>query len=117
MALTVTSGLTEWDDCDSSTWTGDPTVGNDTDIFIEGIGSVGYDVDIETLRVFGPAGTSTDFSNNFVYAWMLSYSANDLDTKAAGGIQLCLEDSSGNQSYWYVGGSDTYSGGWEVCWV
>lgn len=114
MALTITSGLTEWDDCDTDNWTGDPTVGTDTDIFIEGTASIGYDVDIETLRVFGAAKTSTSLTNNFIYAWLLSYSANDLDTTANGGMQLCVEDSSGNQSCWYVGGSDNYAGGWEV---
>lgn len=114
MALTVTSGLTEWDDCDTANWTGDPTVGVDTDILIEGTGSIGVDVDIETIRIFGAAKTSTSLSNNFIYAWLLSYSASDLDTTANGGMQLCVEDGSGNQSCWYVGGADNYAGGWEV---
>lgn len=114
MALTVTSGLTEWDDCDTDNWTGDATVGNDTDFKIEGTGSTGFDVDIETLYVKGPDIASTDLSSNVIYFWFLSFSASTLDTKSAGGIQITAEDSSGNASYWYVGGSDTYSGGWEV---
>ena len=114
MALAVTSGLTEWDNCDTSNWTGDPTVGTDTDFKIEGTGCIGVDVDIETHRVFGATKTAVDLSANFIYMWMLSFSASTLDTKAAGGMQICVEDSTGNQSAWYVGGSDNYTGGWEV---
>jgi len=114
LALSLTSALTEWDDCDTVNWSGDPTVGLDTDFFIEGTGSIGFDVDIETLRVFGNTVTAVDLTNNFVYAWMLSFSAPTLDVTSAGGVQLCLADSSGNESYWYVGGSDNYPGGWQL---
>ena len=114
MALAVTSGLTEWDDCDTSNWTGDPTVGVDTDFKREGTGCIGIDVDIETHHMFGAAKTAVDLSSNYLYCWLLSFSASTLDTKALGGMQIAVEDGSGNQSYWYVGGSDTYTGGWEV---
>lgn len=114
MALTVTSGLTEWDDCDTDNWTGDPSVGLDTDFKIEGTGCIGIDVDIETHRMFGAAQTATSLASNYIYAWMFSFTASTLDTKAAGGMQICVEDGSGNQSCWYVGGNDNYTGGWEV---
>lgn len=114
MALAVTSGLIEWDDCDVDNWTGDTTVGVDADFKIEGTNCLGIDVDIETHRTFGAAKTAVDMTGDFMYVWMLSFSASTLDVKSAGGMQLCVEDGSGNQSAWYVGGSDNYTGGWEV---
>ena len=114
MALTVTDNLSEWDDCDTDNWTGDPTVGLDADFQREGTGCIGIDVDIETHRMFGASKTSTSLSSTFICAQFLSFSASTLDTKSAGGIQICVEDSSGNQSCWYVGGSDNYRGGWEL---
>lgn len=114
MALAITNNLNEWDDCDTDNWTGDPSVGLDTDFKIEGTGCIGIDVDIETHRMFGASKTAVDLSSNFIYVWILSFSAPTLDTTSAGGIQICVEDSSGNQSAWYVGGSDNYVGGWEV---
>lgn len=114
MALAVTSGLLTGDLCNTDNWTGDPSAGLDTDFQIEGTGCIGIDVDIETHQIFGAAQTAIDLTSNFIYAWMLSFSASTLDTKAAGGMQLLVEDSAGNQSGWYVGGSDNYNGGWEV---
>ncbi|MHA1812362.1 MAG: hypothetical protein ACTSYX_02895 [Candidatus Thorarchaeota archaeon] len=114
MALAVTSGLTEWDDCDVDDWTGDPSVGLEEDFHIEGVGCLGMDVDIETHQVFGAAVSFVNMSTQFIYMWMFSFTASTLDTKAAGGMQILVEDGSGNQSGWYVGGSDNYTGGWEV---
>jgi hypothetical protein len=118
MALTVTSGLTEYNDCDANTnWTTGSTL--DTDFKIEGTGCLGDDVDVATSHYTGPSMTAIDMSSatgtvHIIYAWMLCMTANTLDIKTNGGLRMVLEDSSGNQSYWYVGGSDTYPGGWEV---
>lgn len=114
MALTVTSPLTEWDDCDTNDWTGDTTVATDADFKIEGTNCIGIDVDIETHRMFGSARTATDLSGQAVYVWFLCMTQPTLDTQAAGGMQICVEDGSANQSCWYVGGKDTYSGGWDL---
>jgi hypothetical protein len=113
MALTVTSGLTEIDDCNVDDWTGDPTVGLDTDFQIYETGCIGIDVDIETHHMYGSTFTAADYSNRVIYVWILSFSGETLDTKAAGGIRIALSDGT-NESYWYVGGGDTYAGGWEV---
>ena len=79
----------------------------------EGTGFVGFDLDIETLHNFEVAITiPTDVTNQHLGSWIRVTNAGDLDTKANGGIRLCLRDSSGNESYFYVGGSDTYAGGW-----
>ena len=118
MALTVTSGLTEYNDCDQNTnWTTGSTL--DTDFNIEGSGCLGDDIDVTTSHYTGPSMTAVDMSTGTgtpqtIYAYMLCMTANTLDIKSNGGLRIVLEDSSGNQSYWYVGGSDTYPGGWEV---
>jgi len=79
----------------------------------EGTGFVGYDVDIETNHNFDTGTTiPLDMSGNHHGRWMRITNAGSVDSKANGGIRLCLRDGSGNESYWYVGGSDTYSGGW-----
>lgn len=114
MALTVSSGLTEIDDCDTDNWTGDPSIGLDTDFQIEGTGCIGMDVDIETIAAVSSSFTAADYSSRILYFWLFSFTASTLDTKAAGGMQIGVQDGSGNQSFWYVGGSDNYSGGWEV---
>lgn len=113
MALTVTSGLTELDDLNTDNWTGDPTVGIDNDFQIYETGCTGIDVDIETQHMFGATQTAASYANRVLYVWMLSFSASTLDIKANGGIRIALSDGT-NESYWYVGGSDTYAGGWEV---
>jgi len=113
MALTALDKTTVWDYCETDNWTGDATLGVDTDFYVEGSGSIAFDVDIETLRVFGASQTATNLSNTAIYAWLMVMTAPTLDTRAAGGMQICLRDNSGNESYWYVGGSDTYKGGWQ----
>ena len=108
MALTVTSGLTEYNDCDANTgWTVGSTL--DTDFKIEGTGCLGDDIDIATNHYVGPVITAVDMSTTkyTIYAYMFSFTASTLDTKANGGLRGVLEDSSGNQSYWYVGGANT----------
>lgn len=114
MALVVTSNLILLDACDSGTWTGIGAPGIDSDIKKEGSGSIGVDTDIETNAFYSPAFTSIDLSNVACYAYMLCLTASFLDTKANGGMRMGLRDSLGNESYWYVGGSDVYVGGWEV---
>ena len=118
MALTVTSPLTNYNVCDVNTgWTVGSTV--DPDFMIEGVACLADDVDITTSHYTGPAMTAVDMSvatgiPQTLYAWMLCLTAITLDIKSAGGLRIVAEDSLGNQSYWYVGGADTYPGGWEV---
>jgi len=112
--VTVTSNLTTISNCDSETnWnSNDPSFDTD-DIRKEGSYSLSIDVDIETSYMRYDLGSAQDYSNRVLYVWMMSMTASFLDTKANGGMQIFIEDSSGNQSYWYVGGSDTYKGGWK----
>ena len=114
MALTTVSGLTEYNDCDVVTgWTG--VDGIDTDEKIEGTGCLASDVDIETDIMLGPTVTSINMSTTkyAIYPWIANYTAAYLDLKTNGGLFVALSDGT-NSSYWYVGGTDTYPGGWEV---
>lgn len=114
MALTTTSPLTEYNDCDDITgWTG--ADGVDTDEKIEGTGCLASDVDIETNIMLGPTVTSINMSTTkyAIYPWMANYTAAYLDTKAGHGLFVALSDGT-NTSYWDVGGTDTYPGGWAV---
>lgn len=116
MALTITSPLTTYHSCDTST-AGFGVDGVDTDLKLEGSGCWASDVDVEThLMTGGVSMTAVNMSTTKygIYAWVLCFTAAYLDTKANGGIAIILEDSSGNQNYYNCGGSDTYPGGWEV---
>lgn len=111
MALTVTSNLNEINDCDViAGWLPAPNLVDD--IMREGVGCCGEDVDVGTERFFYTLGAQTDYSGTHFYVWLMCVTPT-LDTKALGGMQICAEDNGGNQSYWHVAGSDTYSGGWE----
>lgn len=117
MALSVSSGLTTYDDCtNSGNWTAGAT---ETDWYMYNSVCMGMDVDAVTLHSFGPTLSSPDWSSatgtpQTIYAWFLCMTSVLLDIKANGGIRLCVMDSSSNESYWYVGGVDTFPGGWEV---
>ena len=79
----------------------------------EGSGFVGFDIDIETLHNFEVDVVIPTSLGSYHYGgWLRVTNGGQLDTKANGGIRLCLRDTSGNESYFYVGGSDTYAGGW-----
>jgi len=114
MALSVADSRTilSGENGTASNWD-DATTSDYTEGQREGSGYVGYDVDIEDLKNFDTVtAIPVDMSGNHYGRWMRISNAGDVDTKANGGIQLALRDGSGNESYWYVGGSDTYAGGW-----
>lgn len=113
MALSYTDLTTLVDDCDTDNWTGDPSVGLDTDFEYEGTGCIGIDVDIETHVMKSADFTATDMSGQTIICLLNCFTAATLDTLAAGGMGIGVEDSTGSQDIWYVGGSDTYSGGWK----
>lgn len=118
MALTVANQLTTITECDAKddapgVWTGtDATIDVDTDIYYEPLGSIGWDTDIEIYNATYTLDSTIDLSSTVVYFWFLSMTASYLDTWENGGIGMRLEDSSGNWSEWWLGGSDTYAGGW-----
>ena len=115
MALTITSPLTTYDNCDSITGWNNPGDGIDATEMIEGAGCHASDVDVETETMIGPTISSINMSTTkyAIYPWILGFTAAYLDLKSNGGLFVILGDGT-NESYWYVGGRDSYSGGWEV---
>jgi hypothetical protein len=112
MAFTYTDLTTLIDDCDTDNWTGNPAAGLDNDFNYEGNGCIGCDVDIETLVLKSADFTATDMSGQTIMCVMNCFTALTLDLKTNGGMGIGVEDSTGAQDIWYVGGSDTYQGGW-----
>jgi len=115
MALTVANGMTVYatQDGNAADWD-EGTTSDYTEGQREGTGYVGYDVDIETLYNFNTvAAPPADMTGYHIGVWLRISNAGDVDTKANGGIQIAIRDiTNGYESYFYVGGSDTYSGGW-----
>ena len=123
--MAVTNNLTDISLCESLTnWavSGGPTMGlksqaADDIAPVEGTYCIGGDVDIETgLYLYdyytANGNTAINMTGNHFWLWAQGITASFLDIQANGGIQLVMEDNAGNQGYWYVGGSDTYVGGW-----
>jgi len=112
MALTAASAMTLYSEHDADEFD-EGTNTLYTEGMRSGIGYNGYDVDIETLYNFNttvapPLSMTTDH----IGVWLRISNAGAVDTKVNGGMQIAVRDGSGNESYWYVGGSDTYAGGW-----
>jgi len=114
MAIGVTTTLTIMDEMDSDNGVGIL----DTDFFYTGTGCIGIDVDIETWildNTITVPPTAVDFSGHFhIYAAMLCMTQPTLDLEANGGMGIGIIDSAGDYSIWFVGGKDTYNGGWDV---
>ena len=103
------------DTCDVDTnFSGDPTIGENDEVNREGISCVGFDVDVEVHDIDYDMGAPTDFSTRVVHYWFLYLGSpgGGLAPQASGGIRFGLEDTGNNIGWYYVGGRDTYSGGW-----
>jgi len=61
--------------------------------------------------VFTPSVAVDLSGNKHVRIWFLITSGGLVNTYALGGIQFWISDGA-NTGYWYVGGRDTYHGGW-----
>ena len=112
--ITVFTGATggSTSACDATTdWVTAPTL--DTETFVQGTGSMSAKVSKTTYTsVFSVSGT-VDLSGKCIYVWMLCLTPAILGTKAAGGMRIRVADALANYKEWYVGGNDTYKGGWE----
>ena len=60
----------------------------------------------------GSPTTKTNLLNKHVRFWFLITSGGLVELYANGGIQFWATDGT-NTGYWYVGGRDTYPGGWQ----
>lgn len=86
----------------------------DTDIKVEGVGA-GFDAIRNGGTITYTFGTAQNMSaaNTMIRIWLQHTFPSYLQTKALGGIQLFLSDGT-NTGYWYVGGSDTHNGAYEL---
>jgi hypothetical protein len=90
----------------------------DTDVKIEGTGSIGEQFTSGASRaLIWDNGTTFDISNTHVYVWVNCGIVGLLDTKAAGGFAVRFTGpSAANFFEYYVGGSDSWpiaiEGGW-----
>lgn len=108
--LTITNDLSLLHDCNSTTNV--TTEGISEDDYKQPTSSVARDTDIETGWTDFTAPPSNLTSTN-IYFWIMSLTPAFLDTWENGGLQLKITDTSNNYSIWYVGGSNTYFGGWK----
>lgn len=112
MAVTITPNLTELYDCDTTTnWSPTPTT--NTEVQVEGTACNSIKVSIATTAIVFTLPGATDLSSTHIFSWMMSTTVTGLDTKANGGLRIRVEDASTNFGEWYVGGKDTYSGGFK----
>lgn len=90
----------------------------DTDVKIEGTGSIGEQFTSGTSRaLIWDNGTTFDISNTHVYIWVNCGIVGLLDVKASGGFAIRFTGpSAANFFEYYVGGSDSWpiaiEGGW-----
>jgi len=93
----------------ASDWTGE-TPSDVSDFYKRGSQCVGF-----TVRGTGNndfyISVTEDLSNSHLRFWFMTVALKELQTESNGGIQVYLSDGS-NTGYYYVGGSDTYPGGW-----
>jgi len=113
MAISV-SGLTvhtqngggSWQD-----WATGGGSGSTTATFLSGTSAQGRKFTGVKGFGFEVNAAGTDMRNTIlVVRWLVN--GGLASTKAAGGARIRIEDTSGNESDWYVDGSDTYTGGW-----
>ena len=105
------SGTGRWDTLGSTSET------LDTDVKIEGTGSIGEQFTDSVRTLIWDDGATMDLSNTHLYIWVNCGIVGLLDTKALGGFRVRLTGpSSANFVEWYVGGSDSWptaiEGGW-----
>lgn len=116
MALTVNSNLTNITKCEAGTWVdigSGQGSGFDLDTFLEGTGARSRKVSNSTKGMMFDDGSLTDWSDRHVYIWVLIQELGILDTQANGGIRICLGESATAYTYWTIGGSENYFGGWK----
>ncbi len=117
MAVTVTNSATTVWDCESTTGAVGNKPGLEAEILKQGSNSVGFTT-TQTNTISGFDGTipnSGDLSGEHIRLWYTSITFPNMDVKANGGLCFYISDGT-NTSYWFIGGKDTYYGGWiNIC--
>jgi hypothetical protein len=110
--VTTADAVTGFDDL-----TGGAAGTLDTEIFVQGTGSVGYYTGTSRDGLLYDYATTQDLSNTVVYIWFNCGVVGLLDTKANGGVTVRFAGNTVTDWYEvYVAGSDDFptavSGGW-----
>jgi len=108
---TLTPGFTVLSACDATTgWSGTNTV--DSEFYKQG--SAGLSAILRTVGLNTRQFTwSGNLTNTHLRLWFAYAAPGAINTKANGGIRLTVVTTTGTM-YWYLGGSDTYGGGWTL---
>jgi hypothetical protein len=107
---TLTPGFTVLSTCEATTgWSGTNTL--DTEVVKQGTNSLSATLRTNGLNTKSFTISSTNLSATHLRIWLNYASIGFLDLQSNGGIRLFMSDGT-NTGYWYVGGRDTYGGGW-----
>jgi hypothetical protein len=108
---TLTPGFTVLSACDATTgWSGTNTV--DSEFYKQG--TAGLSAILRTVGLNARQFTwSGNLTNTHIRLWFSYAAPGAINTKVNGGIRLHVVTSTGT-IYWYLGGSDTYGGGWTL---
>lgn len=99
-------------DCDSITdWEVSPTL--DTEIFIQGTGSLSLKVSKTTVTSVLTLAASVNLTGKSLFCWAYILEIGILATKANKGFGLRVEDGAGNWGEWNIAGKDTWGGQWK----
>jgi len=123
LANTITDNRTKVADANGTTdgitgtWTGSTSVALDTDVKIEGTGSIAEQMTNSVRTILWNRGSTFSLANTHVYIWVNCGVVGLLDTKAAGGFRIRFCGASQSDYFEvYVGGSDSWpnaiAGGW-----
>lgn len=123
MANTITDNRTQLADANnitdgiSGSWTGSTSPVQDTDVKIEGTGSIAEQMTNSERTILWNAGTTINIDGQTIYIWVNCGVVGLLLTKASGGFKIRFAGPT-TSNYWdaWVGGSDDWpnavAGGW-----
>ncbi|MBS4020231.1 MAG: hypothetical protein KGZ68_18565, partial [Dechloromonas sp.] len=86
----------------------------DTEVVKQGTSSLSGILRTAGLNTRTYTTTTFNSTGQHLRMWLNYASIGFLQTQANGGIRLFAQDTAGNIGYWYLGGIDTYDGGWTL---
>ena len=106
----LTPGFAVLSDCELNTGWSAYTA--DTEVFKQGLTAGSGTLRTAGLNTRTHTTTTFNATGQHLRMWLNYASLGFLQTKANGGIRLFAQDTGGAIGYWYLGGIDTYDGGW-----
>ena len=107
----ITGGASKSDGEQVTDWVTAPTL--DNEIFFQGSGSLSAKVSKATFTSVFAIVSTISLVGKQIFVWMSNSIPGGLNSAVGGGLRIRVEDGAANWAEWYVGGSDTYFGGWE----